>query len=351
MLARLVVDRGLGRFSLLRLVAGGALGAALVGAAVVAWLALTEDNSRSLLISAGISAILVVAYQSFVGNTGIVSFGHMAFMGFGAYAAGILAVPVEEKAVTLPDLPGFLRDHSVGLLPAMLLAGLAAAAVALPTGYVLMRLTGAAAGITTLGLLVIANEVFRNAESFTRGTQTFFGVPESTNVWWVYGTLVACVAASLLLKFSPFGLRARAVREDALAAETAGIDVVRARLWPWVFSAYLTGVAGALWAHQLTAFSPRSFFIAATVPVIVMAVLGGIGSVMGAVVGTILLTSWLELIRRVESGRIGSIDLPDLTGIAQLSVGIGLILVLWRRRSGVMGASELELGRRPRQES
>jgi branched-chain amino acid transport system permease protein len=103
-------------------------------------------------------------------------------------------------------------------------------------------------------------------------------------------------------------------------------------------------VAGALWAHQLTAFSPRSFFIAASVPIIVMAVLGGIGSVVGAIVGTILLTSWLEFIRRVEAGSIGPFDLPDLTGIAQLTVGVGLILVLWKRRAGVMGASELELG-------
>lgn len=344
---RLVADRALVGRPLVRLLAGDVLIAALVGSIVIVWLAASDHNSENLLVSSAISGILVVGYQSFVGNTGIVSFGHMAFMGFGAYAAGIAAVPVLEKSVTLPDLPGLLARHSVGLLPAMLIGGAVAAVVALPSGLVLMRLTGAAAGITTLGLLVIANEIFRNADSFTRGTQTFFGVPESTTVWWAYGTLIVCVALSVVLKFSPFGLRARAVRDDPLAAETAGINIVRARLWPWVVSAFITGLGGALWAHQLTAFSPKSFYIAASVPIVVMAVLGGINSIAGAIAGTVALTAWLEVIRRVEAGKLGPIDFPDLTGIAQLSIGLGLILLLWRRPSGIMGSSELEVGASP----
>lgn len=340
---RLVVDRALQGRPLLSLIAGDVLVALLISVVIIVWLALSGRNSEDLLITSAISGILVVGYQSFVGNTGIVSFGHMAFMGFGAYAAGIVSVPVDEKAFTLPNLPGVLRDHAVGLFPSMLVGGIVAMIVAIPTGFVLMRLTGAAAGITTLGLLVIANEVFRNAESFTRGTQTFFGVPQSTTVWWVYGTLIVTVALAVTLKFSPLGLRARAVRDDPLAAETAGINIVRARMWPWVVSAFITGLGGALWAHQLTAFSPKSFYIAASVPVIVMAVLGGIDSIVGAMLGTIALTAWLEVIRRVEAGHLGPVSFPDLTGIAQFSIGVGLIFLLWRRPSGIMASNELDL--------
>jgi branched-chain amino acid transport system permease protein len=339
----LVIDRGLRRAPLSRLVAGIVLFAALVAGAVAVWLAVSGGNSRDLLLNAGISATLVVGYQCFVGNTGIVSFGHMAFMGLGAYAGGVAMLPVALKGVTLPDLPGPLKDFGVGIVPAMLIGGGVAAVIALASGLVLMRLTGAAAGITTLALLVITNEVLRNATTFTRGTQTFYGVPQAAGTTAVLLTLLAAVVLSALFKFSPLGLRARAVRDDALGAETLGINVLFARLWPWVLSAFISGAAGALWAARITAFSPRSFDVPSAVPIIVMAVLGGLGSIVGGIAGAVVLTAWLEVARRLEAGHFSALHFPEVLGLAQFTIGVGLVLVLWLRPAGLFGTNEPEL--------
>jgi branched-chain amino acid transport system permease protein len=255
-------------------------------------------------------------------------------------------LPTELKPVTLPDLPHGLSTFSVGLVPAMLIGGGVAVVVALVSGVVVMRLTGAAAGITTLALLVIVNEVLRNASAFTRGTQTFYGVPQSAGRAVVLGTVVVAAALSALLKFSPLGLRARAVRDDPLAAETLGINVLLARLAPWVLSAFVTGAAGALWAARITAFSPRSFDVLSSVPIIVMAVLGGLGSIVGGVTGTIALTAWLELVRRIEAGHLGGLHFPQVLGLAQFTIGAGLVLVLRLRPAGLLGAAEPEIAER-----
>jgi branched-chain amino acid transport system permease protein len=151
------------------------------------------------------------------------------------------------------------------------------------------------------------------------------------------------VAISVVFKFTRWGLRARAVRDDALAAETSGINVLFSRMRPWIVSAFLTGAAGALWAHRLTAFSPKSFFIAQSVPIVVMTVLGGVNSVAGGLAGTVALTAWLELMRHVEAGRLGPLHFPSLVGIAELSLGVGLVLLLWRRPNGLLGSREVEL--------
>ena len=337
---RWVVDRGLHRGALAGIVLGDMGFAAAVGATVIAYVGLTGGAEADLLLSFGINAILVVGLQTFVGNTGVMSFAPMAFMGVGAYAAAIVAVPQAAKAAMLPDLPTALQTIALPLAPAMLIGGCAATVVALLTGLVLMRLTGIAAGITSLGVLVIVNELLRNAEAFTRGSRTFFGVPASADLPWVFGTLIAAMGLSALLKASTVGLRARAVRDDALAATTAGINPVTARLWPYLAFGFISGVAGALWAHHLTAFSPNSFFVAQTIPIIVMLVVGGTNSVAGGLVGAMLLTAWLELIRPIEAGAFG---ITGLNGIALLSVGVGLILLLLWRPSGALGAREPQL--------
>ena len=106
----------------------------------------------------------------------------------------------------------------------------------------------------------------------------------------MFGALTAAVAASAMIKWSRVGLQARAVRDDPLAAETAGISIVMSRVWLWTASAFITGVGGALLAYQLTAFSPNSFYLNQTIPIVVMVVLGGANSVIGAVTGAVLLT-------------------------------------------------------------
>jgi branched-chain amino acid transport system permease protein len=336
------IDKPLGRGGYLATVLGAVMLAAAV--ALLLWLldAATGGLYGALIVSLGISMVLTIGYQVFSGSTGIVSFGHPGFVAMGAYAAGLVSVPAAMKTATLPNLPGFLAAAQTGMIPAIFIGGGAAAVVAALIGPIVMRLAGAAAGIMTFGFLVIMNELLRNAESITRGNQTFFGVPKLADFWTVYVAVILTAALAAAFKFSRAGLRARAVREDPLAAETAGINLVVARLWPWVLSAFVMGCGGALMAFFLTAFSPKSFHTALVIPMMVMAVLGGLNSVAGAIVGTLLLTFWEQLMRGLESGGFG-FAVP--LGTSQLTLGVVLVLVLYLRPGGLLGALELAVGR------
>lgn len=343
-----VRDRGLSRGGTSGVVIATALLAVVGAFGASLYLVLAGSNSYDLIIVFGVNAVLVVGLQVLVGNTGIMSFGQMAFVSVGAYTAGILSVPAAQKKGILPHLPSFLRDHTLPVVPTLVLAGLAAALVAVIIGPVFMRLTGIAAGITSFGFLVIMNGLIRNAKDYTRGNETFFGVPHSATLPVVFGSLTAVVAMAAIIKWSRLGLRARAVRDDPLAAETAGISMLFSRLWPWVASGFISGVGGALLAYQLTAFSPNSFYLAQTIPIVVMVVLGGANSVAGALIGTTLLTAWQEFVRNLENGNAGPLHFGAVRGIAQLSIGIGLVLLLLARPSGAIGSREPQLSLRGR---
>ena len=342
-------DRPAGRGGLLVGIAGPVVVSCAV--TLVAWLVLqaTGGSNSDIVILFGINAVMVVGFQSFVGNTGIVSFGHVAFMGLGAYAAGIVSVPVAMKAIFLPSLPRFLGQTELPTVVTLVVGGAVAAVVAFVMGLAIMRLSGAAASIATLGLLVIVNNVLSQAHAITRGPQAFFGVPQAATFEWVFGSLVAVVVLSAWLKWSSLGLRARAVRDDPIAAEASGVRRLPARLWPFVLSAFITGVGGALYAQDLTAFSPASFFVSQIVGVLVMSIIGGLGSISGALVGAALISLLSELLRRMEAGfTIGPIEIHSAVGISEGVFGVALILMLRWRPAGLLGAMELEIDPRPK---
>jgi branched-chain amino acid transport system permease protein len=327
----------------------GALVGPLIAALVVSVIAAVVfegfPSMSVIVLLFGINAVMVVGFQLFVGGTGIVSFGHVAFMALGAYGGGIAAIPVVEKEIFLPHLPGVLAGLELTVLPATVFGGIVAAVVALVVGIPLMRLSGAAASIATLGLLVITNNVLNQSTSLTRAPQSIFGIPEATTLFWVFAILVVAVLISALFKWSPAGLRARAARDDSVAAESAGVPLLRARLWAFILSAFLTGMGGALYAQLLTAFSPASFFVPQIIVILAMAIIGGINSITGALVGAALITILNEVMRRVEGGVTVGIHLHAPTGISGAVLGIALILMLRWRPEGLFGADELQLSR------
>lgn len=337
-------DRPEGRGGLLI----GMLGPVVLAVVVtlLAWLVVqaTGASTAGIVILFGINAVMVIGFQCFVGNTGIVSFGHVAFMGLGAYAAGIVSVPVSMKAIFLPSLPHLLGQTELPTFWTLVVGGSVASVVAFVMGLAIMRLSGAAASIATLGLLVIVNNVLSQAHAITRGPQSFFGIPQAATFEWVFGSLIAVVVLSAWLKWSSLGLRARAVRDDPVAAEASGVRRLPARLWPFVISAFVTGVGGALYALDLTAFSPDSFFVSQIVGVLVMAIIGGLGSISGALVGAVIISVLAELLRRIEGGfSIGPLAVHSAVGISEGVFGVALIMMLRWRPAGALGAQELEI--------
>jgi branched-chain amino acid transport system permease protein len=327
---------------------GAVLGPLLAVAAItgIAALVYQDPTMMEIVLLFGINAIMVVGFQVFVGNTGLVSFGHIAFMAIGAYATAIVSMNPLDKAIVLKDLPRFLFNLHLGVIPSLVIGGAAAAIFALVTGVALMRLSGAAASIATLGLLVITTNVLSQASQFTHGPESLFGVPQDANFGWVFGALAVAVLVSGLFKWSRAGLRARANRDDVVAGESVGVASLRARLLPFALSAFLTGVAGGLYAMLLTAFSPASFAIPLVVVVLTMAIIGGVNSITGAVIGAAVVTVLNELMRRVENGvTVLGVHLNAPTGISAAVLGIALILMLRWRPEGLLSAYELQVDR------
>src|SRR5262249_22054243 len=147
--------------------------------------------------------------------------------------------------------------------------------------------------------------------------------------------------------YSPKGRAYRAVREDTIAAQAIGIEVLPTRLSAFVVGAFFAGVGGALYRHHLGSFSPASFYFAYTLSLISMLVIGGMQSLTGAVLGVVLVSLLSELLRNLERGfDLGAFTVPPLYGASQIVLGILFILIMIFRPSGIMGDHELTLGRR-----
>jgi branched-chain amino acid transport system permease protein len=336
---------GTPRARLARLLPAAALLAVLAALLAVSDF-LAGEYVRRIVIGIGINVVLVVALNLSNGFTGVFSLGHVGFMAIGAYAASICTLPVALKAVNLPALPGWLGGVALPFLPATLVGGAVAMLVAFVVGLSLMRLKGAYVSVATLGFMVIVQVVLVNWDQLTRGARTFAGVPSHTTVWnaWIWAVLTVYVVARI--GRSPFGRDMTASRDNEIAARSLGISVVHSRLLAFCVSAFLTGVAGSLWAHFITSFSPRSFYFAQAFSVITMLVIGGLGSVSGSVVGVVLISVVSELLRNAERGAvIGTLRIPPIYGASQVLMAVLFILIIVFRPQGLLGGREVDLAR------
>ena len=166
----------------------------------------------------------VTALQIFSGNTRIVSFGHAAFMGIGAYSVGILTMSAALQSVTMAQLPGFMAGHEMTLPGALAVTLLLGLAIGVITGMPLLRLSGSAASIATLALLIIVYTILVAAREVTRGSQPFYGVPRNVGLWVAVPIAIAAVIAARVFREIPWGLAARAASNDEQGAAAVGVD-------------------------------------------------------------------------------------------------------------------------------
>lgn len=294
----------------------------------------------------GINIILVVALNLSNGFTGVFSLGHVGFMAIGAYASSLLSLDLTTKASNLPDLPAWFAHIQLTFLPSLLIAGFIAALIAFLIGIPLLRLSGHYVSVATLGFLVIVHIVLINWTQFTRGARTFSGVIQYTNIWWVYGWLVITIYIVWRIIRSPYGRSLLAVREDMIAAQAVGVNILRARMLAFVVSAFLTSVGGGLMAHELTSFSPATFYFSTTFNLIIMLVVGGMGSISGSVLGTVLVTVLSEVLRNAELGiHLGGITIPPVYGLSQIILSMIFVSIVILRRKGLMGDREIDWSR------
>jgi branched-chain amino acid transport system permease protein len=294
-----------------------------------------------------LTLIIVLGLQIFSGNSGVLSFGHIAFMAIGAYMSALLTIPPEIKKFTYLSMPSWL---GYWILPAKLspleatLAGAGAATIfALITAAPIVRLAGVEAGIGTLALLVIVYVFDVQTSAITRGTSTQIGVPQTTTFVGVLVWALIFIAVAFAFKESRRGLRLRASRENVRAARSVGVRIPIERAIAWVLSGFVVGVAGALYGHYFVTFGPDDFFFNQGFNIVLltiaMLVVGGMTSVTGAVVGCYFLTVIYEAFRRWEVNGLDGVTPPS--GTANFVLAVILVVTLVLRPKGITGGREV----------
>jgi branched-chain amino acid transport system permease protein len=291
-----------------------------------------------------INGIMVVASQIYVGNTGILSFGHVGLGALAAYITAILSTSPDIKTTgATATAPWGLATVQLSVPLSILIAVVVTTIIAALIGLFMSRLNGIAASIVTLAILVVVNSVLINWKTMTGGSEAFYGIQVKTTLWLAIAAFFVTIVGARLFSASRAGLRARAVREDEVAARSMGVSVNRSRYYSWVLSSVFVALGGALMAHLLGAISPSEFYEPLMFVQVAMLVLGGMFSVTGALLGTVVITVLSEVLRYLGDGpQIGSIKLPMIVGLSSMAYGaIILIMMVWRP-GGILADKEID---------
>jgi branched-chain amino acid transport system permease protein len=315
--------------------------------AVVALIgSLGGGNWERTAVEALIAIVAVVGLHLFSGNTGIISFGHPLFAAIGAYASTVLTLPEGRKSFSLPALPGLLARQELPWVVAAVVGALVATVVGVVLSIPLSRLEGIAASIATLAMLEVVHVVIQNTESITNGKSAIVGIEATTTVASSATMAAAAIVAGWWFQRSRAGRRTRAGREDERGAAALGIDVPAQRRWAFIASAPVSALVGSMTVHFLGLVNADLFFHAAAFGTIAMLVIGGLGSLSGAVIGAIGYVLVEQVLRNIEDGvAVGGLETGRVSGLTSLGIAALVLLLLAVRPSGITGGRELHVAR------
>ncbi len=305
---------------------------------LVDWLLAGAPFATYLLSVIGVNIILAVSLNIVNGMTGQFSIGHAGFMAVGAYLAGVTSLAFKEIAISF--LPVAVSDQ-VFLLLSLLVGGASAGLCGFLVGLPSLRLRGDYLAIVTLGFGEIIRVVVQNTDAFGRALG-LSGIPQTSSLsmvgFWVF--LVVLVARRIA--GSSHGRSLWAIREDEVAAEAMGVDTTGYKVRSFVISAFFAGAAGGLFAHFVPIINPGSFTFVKSMEVVVMVVLGGLGSTTGAIVAAVLLTLLPEAMRSAFTmlGAEGSMA-QKVDQIRMPVYGLLLVALMLLRPQGLFGTREL----------
>lgn len=296
-----------------------------------------------LVYAAYVNLLVVLGLQVFMGNANITNLSHSAFMGIGAYVAAICVTPVKVKAISLPNAPWGLNAFALDPVTSALIAIALTALIALLLGLIITRLSGIGATIVTLAVLVIVHSIFLHRTDIFKGKQAFFGIPRVFDINSILIITVIAVFVARIFRESRWGVQLRASSDDEVGARAMGVDVFRVRLIAWVLGAVFLAVAGICYAYFLGTISARPFYFTHVFLTVAMLILGGMRTVTGAVLGTVLITFGLEGVRFLETGPVLlGLDLPEMLGLSGVVLGVVIVATMAIRPGGIMGNTEIE---------
>src|SRR6266480_7912894 len=286
-----------------------------------------------VIMLAGINVILAVSLNLITGFTGQFSIGHAGFMAVGAYSSAYLTVYFAQGwERSLAGLTGAGLAHVLIFLLAILVGALVAAIAGLIVGIPSLRLRGDYLAIVTLGFAEIIRIVILNIDKV--GGATGFTVPGYTNFLWLGIFSVITIVIVYNIVHSDIGRALVSIREDELAAEAMGINTTRYKVLAFVISSALAGLAGVLFGHYTSFLSTNDFQFIRSFEIIIMIVLGGMGSLTGAVLGAVVITIMPELLRQLPG---------DFSRYRLVVYSAMLILIILTRPQGILGTREFSL--------
>ncbi|HOE57716.1 MAG TPA: branched-chain amino acid ABC transporter permease [Bacillota bacterium] len=287
-----------------------------------------------------IYTVLGLSMNLINGFTGLFSLGHAGFMAVGAYTTAMLTMPLATKQMNffLAPLISPLDKIVWPFLPSLLLAGLLSAFVAFLIGAPVLRLKGDYLAIATLGFSEIIRVIFTNTQRLTNGALGLKGIPATTNLWWTCGTAAFTVFIMVSLINSSYGRAFKAIREDEIAAESMGVSLFKHKVLSFMIGAFFAGIGGGLLGNLIGAIDPLMFRFFMTYNILLIIVLGGMGSITGTVISAFIITIAQEFLRFLDEPIFPSV--PALPGLRMVVFSILLMVVVLFFRRGLMGTRE-----------
>ena len=309
---------------------------AIVAAMAAAYTSGGGASRESLIAEMLSNFVLVLGMQVFIGNTGVLSFGHMAFAQIAAYATAVVGIPLAAKAKALPHIPFGLESLHYGPLGATVFAVVVTVIIGGIFGIAVSRARGLAPTMITLAALFVVEQLVKNWKELTRGAGGLSGIPRLEGNGWLWaGALLALVIAHFFQE-TRIGRFAIATREDELAAPALGIRLFSSRWAAWTVSMGLIALGGSLRAQSLGSVNPKQFTLDSGILILVMLVVGGMRSISGAVLGTVLITAGNEVFRQLgDPQRLNIERFPDLF------LGGTMLVVMLLRPGGLLGDRDL----------
>ena len=296
-----------------------------------------------ILMAIGVNIILAVSLNLVTGYTGQFSLGHAGFMAVGAYASGSWSNHLDVGLIAAMGGPTNPVAFNLAFLISMLFGGGLAAAAGLLVGIPSLRLKGDYLAIVTLGFGEIIRTAILNTDYL--GASRGLSIPSGyTNIFWTFGLSAICIYVVLCLVNSTYGRGFLTVRDDEIAAEAMGINTTKYKVIAFVVASFFAGIAGALYAHFKLFVTPEGFNYFRSVDVVVMVILGGMGSTLGVVLAAILLTLLPEFLRNLAHAGLLP---PAYNGLLEnrlILYALLLIVLMLTRPQGLLG--DMSKGRR-----
>lgn len=302
----------------------------------------------TVLKKGAIYALVAVSMNLLNGFTGLFSLGQAGFMLLGAYTYGILTIPVEQRENVYMYFDGGIVQFTVPVFVALIAAGVVAAVFAYLIGLPVLRLKSDYLAIATLGFAEIIRAVFQWGKlgPLTNGSNLLRAYPTFNSVLFPFIVSGICIAIIVMMINSTYGRAFKAIRDDEVAAEAMGINLAHHKRIAFVVSSFFAGVSGALLAMYQTTIQASTFKSAMTYEILLIVVIGGIGSVTGSCISSFLFIIFSEWILRFldNDTYIGSFHVPLLrAGFRKVVFSVVIMIIVLFFRQGIMGTREFSI--------